>query len=349
MIPLIKKLWLFSFLLIVLVGCSTTNTLKTPENLRYENGFLKWSLVDNAEHYVLDINTQTRLVYNDSFNLKDYPSGNYTVRIASFVNGKLSDYSEPINFQLIQNEVISEIHINDKYLILRVYTGLKYRVNVKETETGTLIKTEDLELNHFDYSTLADGLYDIEIILLLEETQVSTKTIRILKGDFTYVKDVGIVLDIEVPTSIYYKDKELEANIDYEIDEYGFILDSEVINDLDDNVNGFEITFKYDVDVLVYMDLVIIGKPEMVSSNSATYKGEDLSFEFDLKGGLFESLNGTDLQSDDYTFTGSVLTIKASYIERMIQKDPSATTVFLTFLMTNSPHVVFGFISIKLS
>ena len=345
---MIKRISLITFLLFILVGCVDKSILNTPENLRFEDGFLKWSEVDNAEHYVLDFYGETKLAYNHTFDLKNYPTGNYTVRIASFSNGKLSSYSEPISFQLIQNEVIDIIDINEEQISWMIHSGLDYQINVINPENQSIIKTENTDLNRFIYNTLEDGLYDIEIIALLGETEVTSKTIRVLKGDYIYVKDVGIILDLEGPTDIYFEDTKLESGIDYEIDEYGLILDAEAINVLAETFDGVLITLKYDVDVYMYVSLITIEKPIMVSSNTTTYKGSDVTFEFDLKGGIFESLSGIDLEETDYTFIDNILTIKASYIEKMIQKYPDSHTIFLTYFMSNSPHVVFGFISIKI-
>lgn len=346
-----KQTFLLTILisLLLLIGCSSNTQIKTPNDFRYEAGFLYWEEVSNAEHYVIDINNTSKLVYNNRFELKDFPTGNYTAKIAAFGKGMLSPYSTEVSFQLIKSDNIEQITFSKTSITWLNLSGLVYEVNVYHADNQQLIETSTSELNQFDYSALSDGIYDIEIKAFLDTTLVTSKTIRFLKRDFTYVREVGVVLDIDVPTGIQFNQTALLIDTDYIVDEYGLILDSSAIDTLEETVEGFTVILDYEIDVYVYMDLIKIEKPIMVSSNYAVYKGADLSFTFDLKGGLFEGLSGTDITEDDYTFEDGILTIKSSFIERMIEKDPDTTTLILPFLLTNKPHLVFGFISIKIT
>lgn len=346
-----KQAFLVTLLLslFLLIGCTSNTQVETPTGFRYEAGFLYWHEVKNADHYVIEINSASRLAYNNQFDLKDYPTGNYTARIAAFSNGKISDYSAEISFQLIRPDQIQQINMSKTMITWLNLFGLTYEVNVINPDNLQKIDTQTSELNFFDYSSLPNGMYDIEIKAFLDTTLVTSKTIRILKQQFTYVREVGVVLDLTTPISIQFNQTILELDTDYIVDEYGLIIDAASIDTLSETVTGVVLVLDYEIDVYIYMDLIKIDKPIMVSSNYAVYKGQDLTFTFDLKGGLFEGLSGPDLTTDDYSFTDGILTIKASYIERMIQKDSSTTSLVLPFLLTNKPHLVFGFISIKIA
>lgn len=337
------------FSLFLLIGCTPNTQVETPTGFRYEAGLLYWQEVNKADHYVIEINNVSRLAYNNQFNLKDFPTGNYTARIAAFSNGKLSEYSAEINFQLIRPDQIQQINMSKTMITWLELFGLTYEVNVINSDTQQKIETKTSELNFFDYSSLPNGTYDLEIKAFLDTTLVTSKTIRILKQDFTYVREVGVVLDLTIPNSIQFNQATLELDKDYIVDEYGLIIDSPAIDALNESATGLVLILDYEIDVYIYMDLIKIEKPIMVSSNYAVYKGTDLTFTFDLKGGQFENLSGPDLTTDDYTFIDGILTIKAAYIERMIQKDSATTSLVLPFLLTNKPHLVFGFISIKIA
>ncbi len=350
MIIIRKQAFLVTLLLslFLLIGCTSNTQLDTPTGFRYEAGFLYWDEVKKADHYVIEINSESKLAYNNQFELKDYPTGNYTARIAVFSNGQLSDYTSIISFQLIRPDQIQQINMSKTMITWVDLFGLIYEINVFNVDNQQKIETKTSELNFFDYSSLPNGMYDIEIKAYLDTTLVTSKTIRILKQDFIYVREVGVVLDLSIPNSIQFNQTTLALDIDYIVDDYGLIIDASTIDALNESVSGLVLVLDYDIDVYIYMDLVKIEKPIMVSSNYAVYKGVDLTFTFDLKGGSFEGLSGTDLTADDYSFIDGNLTIKASYIERMIQKDPTTTSLVLPFLLTNKPHLVFGFISIKI-
>ena len=76
--------------------------LEVPENLRYDNGVLKWNIVDNASGYVLVIDVDEYSVSTNSFDVEDIDlsNGEHTAKIRSVGHGQFqsSDYSENILF-----------------------------------------------------------------------------------------------------------------------------------------------------------------------------------------------------------------------------------------------------------
>lgn len=343
---IIRKLFVFiPILLLILMGCSNQSQLEPPTNFRYEAGFLYWTEIKGAEHYVLEINGTNKLAYNNKFELKDYGTGNYAARIAVFSKGKVSPFTDLIQFQLVQTEEISNLTFSDTTITWDTIPGLIYEVTVKNL-TNDETTSQNLLQNMFNYEALSEGLYEIEIKAILDQTFVTSKTIRFEVGSFDYVINAGMVLDIETPDSIFAGETPLVLDEDYTVDEFGLIIDSDII---DAFTNHFVLTTTIDdITVYRYVRLVVIAIPEIISSGSATYAGVDLVFSFDLKGGTFQGLGGNDIAFHDYDFTDNTLTIHASYIDEIIQEDVNRQMLILTYVLQNDPHVVIGYLFITL-
>ncbi|MDX9808144.1 MAG: hypothetical protein RBS87_06285 [Acholeplasma sp.] len=340
-----KLLLIIPLLLVILMGCTTSSDLKAPSDFRFEDGFLYWTEVKGAEHYVIEINGINQLAYNNKFDLEDFNTGNYTACIATFSKGKLSPFTNLIQFKLIQNEELSNLTITGTEISWDAMEGLTYQVSIKNVETRETF-VQNLLQNMYNYESLEDGLYDIEIKVVLDEIVVTSKSIRFEIGSFDYVIEAGMVLDIETPDNIFAGETPLVLDEDYTVDEYGLIIDSEKIDAL---TNHFVLTTtKDDITVYRYVRLVTIDIPAIVSSGSTTYTGVDMVFTFDLKGGSFQGLGGNDIAFDDYDFTNNTLTIYASYIDEIIQEDVNRQMLILTYVLQNDPHVVIGYLFITL-
>ena len=341
-----KFILLIPILLLILVGCSSTKTIDPPSDFRYEAGFLYWDEIEGADHYVVEINNQTKMAYNNKLDLKDFITGNYTARIASFSNGNLSDYTDYITFQLIHPESIEDIIITDEVIAWDKHSNLTYEVSTYSDQTKLTTISPKSTNSQFDYSHLPDGSYMFTINAYLEDTLVTTSEIRIIKDDFRYVRDAGLVLDLEIPTEIYLEDTLLVEDEDYILDDFGIILNSSVIDELEGS--GISLKLVYDHPVYIYLNIVTIEEPMIISSNGAIYEGEDLSFDFDLKGGTFMGLGGNNVDELDYVFDEETLTIKSDYIDEIISNDPNRTMLILTYVLQNDPHIVIGYIFISI-
>lgn len=340
-----KLLLIIPLLLVILMGCTTSSDLKAPSDFRFDDGFLYWTEVKGAEHYVIEINGINKLAYNNKFDLEDFSTGNYAARIAVFSKGKVSPFTDLIQFQLVQTEEISNLTFSDTTITWDTISGLIYEVTVKNL-TNDETTSQNLLQNMFNYESLSDGLYEIEIKAILDQTFVTSKTIRFEVGSFDYVINAGMVLDIETPDSIFAGDTPLVLDEDYTIDEFGLIIDSNII---DAFTNHFVLrTTKDDITVYRYVRLVTIDIPKIISTGSVNYEGVDLVFTFDLKGGSFQGLGGNDISFDDYAFSNDTLTIHASYIDEIIEADANRTMLILTYVLQNDPHVVIGYLFITL-
>ncbi|MBR2030416.1 MAG: hypothetical protein IJ999_05875, partial [Clostridia bacterium] len=63
-----------------------SNQLSTPENLRYDNGTLKWSIVDNASGYVICVDQDEMQVQTNSFALSqlELADGEHTAKVKAY-------------------------------------------------------------------------------------------------------------------------------------------------------------------------------------------------------------------------------------------------------------------------
>ncbi len=346
MIFIRKFLLLIPILLLILIGCSTNQTLEPPTNFRYESGFLYWTEIPSADHYVIEINGVTKLAYNNKLDLKDYPTANYTTRIATFSKGKLSSFSSYIQFQLIQQEQIENITLTSTNITWDLVVGLTYQVKITNVSTNQVIQSLNLLESTFNYKNLEPGLYEFEIQLLLDTHVVSTKVFRVDTNTYEYVRNAGMVIE-HIPDALYVGQQILALDVDYTTDEYGILIDSDYIDALEGL--GFVLMGIADeIPTYCYVNLVIIAVPEIISSNSVTYNGNDISFLFNLSGGTFNGLGGNNIAGSDYTFSGSTLTIHASYINNIIATEPTRKTLILTYVLQNDPHVVIGYLFITL-
>jgi hypothetical protein len=329
-----------------LIGCSNTTQVEPPTNFRYEAGFLYWTEIKGAEHYVLEINGTNKLAYNNKFDLKDYGTGIYSARIASFSKGKLSSFTPHIQFQLIQSESITGLSITKNTITWNNIPGLTYLVTIKDIKTNEIIVTQPIIQNSYNYTSLEDGLYEIEIKALLDTTLITSTSIRFEKGHFTYIRNAGLILDQNNITDLVINNQALVLDTDYTVDEFGIIIESDWIDALE---AGFVLkTTEEEQTVYRYVEIKTIGIPVIVSSSNATYQGVDLIFTFDLKGGTFQGLGGNNIAFEDYTFTNNTLTISASYVERIIATDTSRKMLILTYVLQNDPHVVIGYLFISI-
>ena len=346
MIFIRKLLLCLPILLLILVGCTTTKPLEPPTNFRYESGFLYWTEIPSADHYVIEINGVSKLAYNNKFDLKDYPTANYNARIATFSKGKLSSFSSYIQYQLIQDEQIENITLTSTNVSWDSVVGLIYQVKITNVSTNQVIQSLNLIESSYKYTNLEPGLYEFEIQLLLDTHLVSTKVFRLDNNPYTYVRSAGMALDF-TPDALLVGTTPLVLDVDYSIDDYGLLIDSDFIDAL--TGAGFVlIGIENEIPTYCYVNLVIIAVPEIVSNNSVTYNGNNLTFEFNLGGGTFNGLGGNNIAGSDYLFNGSTLTIYASYINNIIALEPTRKTLILTYVLQNDPHVVIGYLFITL-
>ena len=341
-----KLLLIIPLLLLIFVGCATSSNIVAPSDFRFDDGFLYWTEVKGAEHYVIEINGSNKLAYNNKLDLKDYNTGNYTARIAAFSKGEISSYTEIIHFQLIQTESIEIISITDEVITWNDHLGLSYQIRVYDHALEQQIHSINISTNSYHYKGLEDGEYSITISAYLGDTLVTSKDIRILKGDYEYVHESGLILDIEIPTALYLGDTLLVEDTDYTVESFGLIIHSSLIDAIDHT--SVVLKLVYDYDVYLPIELVVIPVPEIVSTSSVTYQDTNLTFTFDLKGGSFNGLGGNNIKSEDYTFESGILTISKTYIDEVIALDPNRTMLILTYVLENEPHVVIGYLFISI-
>lgn len=82
-----------------LIGQTTNIQLETPGNLIVENDILTWSIIDNAEGYIVSINDIEKECSENEYSLKNLVAGAYTLKVKAVGDGMMyisSDFSEEI-------------------------------------------------------------------------------------------------------------------------------------------------------------------------------------------------------------------------------------------------------------
>lgn len=81
-----------------------------------------------------------------------------------------------------------------------------------------------------------------------------------------------------------------------------------------------------------------------------TYDNADLSFTFDLKGGIFEGLAANPgLDETDYGFNIDTLVISKAYIDSVILADSNRSRIIFSYVISNGPYTVIGYITVNLT
>lgn len=87
-----------------LIGQTTNIQLETPKNLIVENDILTWSIVDNAESYVVSVNNIETECDENEYSLKNLAAGAYTLMVKAVGDGTVyisSGFSEEITYNKV--------------------------------------------------------------------------------------------------------------------------------------------------------------------------------------------------------------------------------------------------------
>jgi hypothetical protein len=102
--------------------------------------------------------------------------------------------------------------------------------------------------------------------------------------------------------------------------------------------------------ITVMIDVIDPFNPIILSDDSMIYTPDvDMIFQFDLHGGSFVGLSGNDITTSDYVFLDNELIIYASFIEKILDDNPSRETVILVYQLTKNSNIFMGFIFINIT
>ena len=345
---------------LILIGCSDNNDLiRYPENIIYSDEMVIWDAVPNAVSYSIKINNDVFSVHDTSFSLFLLPNGTYDIRLRSHAADGLSYFSPALTIIINRTyETFDEI-VFDHHLIswseingvstYEIYNNLELLASTQHTQ--------------FDLSSLeleVHRLYQIRLAAVYPTTD------RIFSNTFIYHTYED--LDITIETTFNHNQIEFltfnvgsQLTIDYLlfenqlIDESLFSLEDGMLTLQHDGFHPDELGIQK-LTILtpsgfihVFIEVVNILNPTMISNDHVIYQEDvDMIFFFELNEGLFLGLSGNNITLDDYTFEDETLTISSSYVKRILNDNPSRTTIILVYQLSKNSNVIMGFIFISI-
>ena len=215
--------------------------------------------------------------------------------------------------------------------------------------TGFILSINDelyeLSSRQFDFSDYPSGEYVIKVKALYGEnvsrytfpltiTLVKVETMTVSIGDQIEVSEVNGAQSYNFEVfnllneSIYIQNAPLRV-LDY--DDYSGLIKIEV--------------------KALFSTFVISNHSFLLDTNGYTYQKDtdNLTFEFDLKGGTFNGLSAQPTLTDlDYSFTGNTLTIYQTYFDGILADNPSRSSVIFAYVISNGPYTIIGYITVNM-
>ena len=304
------------------------------------------------------VNNIRHTVETNQFSLYDYPSGTYGIRVRAVVSDTEQSVFSPTltvvidrEFEHPKNVYVSRSANELRWSTLSHTTGYKVFVNSIEYETTT---------NVFDLSFLDENAVYELYVKAVYENGVSQESLSVWHHTYTEVVDTFNITfnklqgrDVRLPIAddfelefIFFMQAPTYPNL--MIIEDGILsIDFNLLEALEVNTYTYELITSEGLYHLV-MNVVAEQKPFLISSNVIEYDEENIVLEYELFGGTFESLSGANITSSDYTFSNSVLTINASFIESLLVENPERKTVILGYQLKAGEHITIGYIFINI-
>ncbi len=147
--------------------------LAAPENLRYENGFLKWNVVEFASNYFVSVDGEEYSSSLNSFDLLtiNLQSGGHAAMVKSIGNSEYysSPYSNPITFTY-ENSNDKPIEVQEPVKTEDVFDqNNAYKVKDTKDKNGDSVLAESFTIYNHDYYIYQIGL--IESVPLQENVE----------------------------------------------------------------------------------------------------------------------------------------------------------------------------------
>ena len=156
--------------------------------------------------------------------------------------------------------------------------------------------------------------------------------------DFVVSDDMfSTILFIEVN-----KEKVPKANYYTEYDR--LFIDSDYLLTYENEVTFTLYTTSGVIDLNIrYLETLV---PYMLSNNTVYFTGQDLLLTFELCGGQFIEINGSDIDNTDYVLTNNFLIIDSNFIQNLFDVSPERDVVILSYQLKNNDQVVIGYVFI---
>ncbi len=266
-----KKILLLLPLLFLLTGCTRLfgDRLDTPSNIRYNSEYLIWDSIDEADYYLILIDEETYVSFENRFSTFNLKSGQYRVRIQASSGDKTSRFSDSFDLNLTRiydhpknviyaNYTLSFDHVNpsEGYIIEFLHQVLDDRIIIYDACTTdrceVQINTIDsLEPNRIYEMRIAAAYqseseasllnYDYATSLFTDPIKIHTyyDTLKVYNQtvDLITVNDLTILLDEPFNIrDVFYLDQAIQSS-DFSIEDNTLIISNEFIETLNVGLN----------------------------------------------------------------------------------------------------------------
>ncbi|HPN61010.1 MAG TPA: X2-like carbohydrate binding domain-containing protein [Bacilli bacterium] len=353
-----KKI-LIGFLMIVLLsGCSKNNYfVDPPKNIVFQNEQLLWDEVSKATSYQVVIGDDIYDVNKPFFNTDSLSPGVYQVYIIALKGKKYSDPSNKLTFTILRDlEIPKNICFEDQKLKWdAVFLATNYVVKVNG-------ENKFVKRNEFDLAGLpVNTFYDFQVATQYPDGKQSSfsPTIKyhtfvdvIDNWEFTFLK--GQEKDLEIDLCPFEgeilklhneQDEELLTE-DYQVREDSLLISKTFLEKYSYGEFPF---FLYTKAGKIIIKLIIsdVRKPHLVGTGAYLYQDNtDVIVTFELYGGVISQLSNDTLTENDYEISGSSVTIKHEYLDRMFV-DSSRSQLVIGFVLETDVHLVVGLFFVK--
>ena len=234
---------------------------------------------------------------------------------------------ENVTYHIIINDLTTDTdavneHITDNYHNFTFEVNKLYKVTVRQyVNRQTSIESEELIIDTFTQ----------------EETMVQTYNTNSTHGVSVYLPTYN---------NVYF----IKVNDDFlNTDNYTFENDILYIEhpSLTDTSNTKFYVYTEQGYFLINIQKEDLTLPYMKSENTIIFDETDLYFFFELSGGEFIELSGSDITVEDYTQDHDTLIINASFIQSLFDAKPERSAVILSYQLKNNDEIVIGYLFIN--
>ena len=355
---MMKKLIFIVLLVLVLQACNRNQNdyLGIPSNIRFEDEYVVWDAVDDAEYYTVRINDVDYRADDARYSMYNFVNGTYQVRVRSHREDEQSIFSNALTFQIdrIYEHPKNVYVVNDILYWDAISEASSYRVYINDltfdVSSGTTFNLDGLDEN---------TLYEIQVLAIYDKGESNLSSTVIYHSYHTLIDTIRLEANknrstpkrFPVETMYYFEHAFIESTrIEHHLIEFtddSLLISHTLLQDLEEKEYTIQLLTP-EGRVEIMLNVLDEQKPYMTSSNTVTYQGDSLSFEFELFGGSFGKLSGLNITTDDYHFDGNTLTISSDFIDSIIADEPERTTIILSYDLSLDDLTVIGFVFIYL-
>lgn len=342
-----KKIALVLVILLALIGCSKKEVVyNPPEALMFDETTLSvsWQSVKDAIAYEISIDDTIFKTANTYHDLSDLESGIYTVKVRSVFKDSISRYSLAIKVTIVKAVSIDFSLNNDVLALVSHTSGIKYQVTPYDYMGN---KNASIKLESNTYKVVSDiGFKRLDIKATLNSVVVFDQTVMVNVDGYTYFKGEDHVMIPNVSGNKVYLGSILLDESNYVLTDLGLSISKTYLETL--ALDTYLLKVEGNQTLLTYITFSETQKPRLTSSSNVMYESKDVIFTFELYGGTFLGVYATPDLSEGYVFESGTLTIKKSYIDKIIESEPNRTQIFFQYEVQNNELTVVGYLTIRL-